>query len=69
MRDNLKNLTERDYWIYGISKSDFDHVVTLVRDLIDARSEQYQMKAKKVRSENPDVADDILDDVAYIIHT
>ena len=68
MRDNLKNLTERDYWIYGISKSDFDHVVTLVRDLIDARSEQYQMKAKKVRSENPDVADDILDDVAYYTH-
>ena len=65
MRDNLKNLTEKDYWIYGISESDFDHTVTLVGDLIDARSEQYQMKARQVRRESPDVADDILDDVAY----
>lgn len=65
VRDQLKRLTEDDYWVYGISESDFDHVLTLVREMIDARNEQYESNAARVRSESPDVADDILDDVAY----
>ena len=69
MRDRLKDLTEKDYWVYGISESDFDHAISLVREMIDARTEQYERKAAKVRAESPDVADDILDDVAYYRYT
>ena len=69
MRDQLKNLTEKEYWVYGITEPDFDHAVDLVREMIDARTEQYEKEAAKVRAESPDVADDILDDVAYYRYT
>ena len=69
MRDRLKYLTEQEYWVYGITESDFDHAVELVRAMIDARTEQYEKKAEKVRVESPDLADDILDDVAYYRYT
>lgn len=69
MRDQLKGLTEKQYWVYGITESDFDHAVELVREMIDARTEQYEKEAAKVRKESPDVADDILDDVAYYRYT
>ena len=36
MRDILRNLNESDYWGYGITEQDFDHVVTLVREMIAA---------------------------------
>jgi len=69
VRDQLKNLTEDDYWVYGITESDFDHAVELVREMIDARTEQYKVQEAKVRLENPEAADDILDDVAYYLYT
>lgn len=65
MRDQLKNLTEKDYWVYGINESDFDHAVDLVRELIDARIEQYEKEAARVRAERPDVVDTFIDVVAY----
>ena len=65
MRDELKNLTEDDYWVYGISEGDFDYTVQLVREMIHARSEEYETIQQKIRTESPDVADDILDDVGY----
>ena len=69
MRDQLKNLTEDDYWVYGITEPDFDHVVELVREMIDARTEQYKVQEAKIRLENPEAVDDILDDVAYYRYT
>ncbi len=69
MRDQLKNLTEKDYWVYGIKDSDFDHAIALVQEMIDARNEQYEKEAARVRAESPDVAEDILDDVAYYRYT
>ncbi len=69
MRDRLKKLTEKDYWVYGIRDSDFDHVIALSREMIDARNEQYEKEATRVRVESPDVADDILDDVAHYRYT
>lgn len=65
MRERLKGLTEKDYWVYGINETDFDHAIDLVKDMIQARIEQYQKEAAKIRKEQPDVADEILDDVAY----
>jgi len=69
MREQLKNLTESDYWVYGISEGDFDHAVDLVKAMIDARTEQYEREAKQIREENPEDAEDILDDVGYYRYT
>lgn len=70
MRERLKGLTEKDYWVYGITESDFDHSITLVKEMIDARTEQYQKKARKIREENSEeIADEILDDVGYYVYT
>jgi len=69
VREQLKELTEEDYWVYGITEDDFEHSVSLVREMIDARTEQYEKEAAKIRAESPDVADDILDDIAYYSYT
>jgi len=69
VRDQLEDLKEKDYCVYGITEPDFDHAVELVRAMIDARTEQYEKEAAKVRTESPDVADDILDDIAYYRYT
>ncbi|WP_394151080.1 hypothetical protein [Vibrio maritimus] len=69
MREQLKKLTEKDYWVYGISESDFDHVLDLVTEMIQARNEQYEVESTRVRQERPEAAEDILDDVAYYRHT
>lgn len=68
MRDQLKELTEKDYWVYDITESDFDHAVNLIGEMIDARTEQYEKEAEKVRAESHDVAYDILDDRLLQIH-
>ena len=69
MRDQLKNITEKDYWVYGVTEFEFDHTINVVREMIDARTEQYKKQEARVRKESPDVADDILDDVAYYRYT
>ncbi len=43
VRDQLKNITESDYWIYGITEADFDHAIDFIRELIRARADQYEM--------------------------
>jgi hypothetical protein len=69
VRDQLKRLTEKDYWVYGITERDFDHAVNLVREMIDARAEQYDREAASVKADSPDVAEDILEDVSYYRYT
>lgn len=69
VRDRLKSLTEEDYWVYGITASDFDHTIDLVREMIDARTEQHEKEKARVWAESPDVAEDILDDVSYYRYT
>lgn len=47
VRDQLRDLTEKEYWVYGITETDFDYAVDLVREMIDARTEQYEKEAAK----------------------
>ena len=65
MRNGLKEITEQKYWVYGITDRDFHHAVQLVQEVIEARTEQWDRYARKVREESPDIADEILDDPAY----
>ena len=69
MREQLKNLTEKEYWVYGITERDFDHAVDLVREMIEARNEQLQNLKNRVQTESPDLAAEILDDVIYYRYT
>ena len=69
MREELKQLNERNYWVYGITKNDFSHAVELVQEMIEARAEQWKNYANKVRAVNPKDSDDILDDPAYYRYT
>lgn len=69
MRERLRDLTEEDYWVYGITERDFPHAIGLVREMLKARAEQWERHAERVRKEHPDVAEDMLDDPAYYRYT
>ena len=69
MRERLKEITEQNYWVYGITEHDFYHAVELVEEMIEARTEQWKSYERKVREESPHIADDILDDPAYYRYT
>lgn len=65
MRDKLRKITEDDYRIYGLSDGDFGYTVELARGFAHAKRTVYELEAERVRAESPDLADDILDDVAH----
>lgn len=67
MRPELRGLTERDYWVYGVRPWDFDHTVELVRSFVHARFELFRQEAEATRAgaSNPEWADEVLDDPAY----
>ncbi|PHQ88381.1 MAG: hypothetical protein COB42_08945 [Sulfurimonas sp.] len=69
MRKQLKGLTEEDYWLYGIKETDFDHAINLVKEMVEARIEQYEKQATEIRKREmePDVLDEILADTSYYI--
>lgn len=56
MRDELKHLTQEDYWVRGINKRDFHHSVGLVKDMIQARKESFDREIAFLRSKNPDLS-------------
>ena len=69
MRDQLRDLTEKDYWVCGITEADFDHIVDLVRELIGARIEQHEKEMERDWAKSPDAVDTFSDVVAYYMYT
>lgn len=69
MRETLKNISESDYWVYGLSEDDYDYTVRLAKEFVEAKTTLFKQKSERVRIEQPEEADDILDDVAYYTHT
>lgn len=65
MRIELQRITESDYWVYGLRESDLDYTFRLAKGLVEAKYELYRQKEEKVREEQPELADDILDDITY----
>lgn len=63
MRKQLQGLTEKDYWVYGIQDTDFDYTLTLIKDMLDARKEQYLEEETRIRKSNSD--SEILSDISY----
>lgn len=62
MREELKNF---EWHLYGLDESDLDYAIQSVENIIADRERQTEALWEKNRNENPDVADDIMDDVAY----
>ena len=65
MRGDLEKLTEEEYRVYGVKKSDFEYTINLVREVIQDRRELYEQREEVIRKESPDVCEDILDDINY----
>ncbi|EDP61773.1 hypothetical protein BAL199_23312 [alpha proteobacterium BAL199] len=62
MRAELK----RSSWeVYGLSAYDIDRTVAMFRALVEQRDRQFNEDWARLRVEQPDVADDIMDDVAH----
>lgn len=65
MRKELKNILYKDYWVYGLNERDFNFTLRLTNDIIKAIKSNYKVIEKKVYAKKPDLAEDILDDIAY----
>ena len=65
MREPLRKLSESEYWVYGVSEYDFEYAVKLAQKLVQGQFDLFNQYAEKVRHEQPEMADDILDDPAY----
>lgn len=62
MRDELKNF---EWHIHGLSERDFVKSMRLTKELIELKKKDLKTYEKKIREENPEAADDILDDIFY----
>lgn len=54
MRDALKALSEKDYWVYGLNESDFDFTIELVSELIENNQQKLQAKITGAKKRYPD---------------
>ena len=61
-------MTESGYWVYGLSVEDIDYTLDLATRLVASHVAAYDARATRVRAENPEQADDILDDFAHYTH-
>ena len=62
MRGELKKF---DWHIHGLNESDIDYAYNLVKKIIKDRKKVLDDYSNKVRTENPTMAPDILDDIYY----
>jgi hypothetical protein len=69
MREQLKRYIEQDYWVYGLGLEDYSYTVRLAKEFVDAKIKLFRQYAERVRTENPESADDILSDVGYYTYT
>lgn len=65
MRDYLRGIAEDTYWVYGISEQEFTYTIDLIQGIVDLRTEKHTEYENKVRRDDPESADDILDDISY----
>jgi hypothetical protein len=76
MRDELKRITESDYWVYGLNEEDFAYTLGLAHELIEARQNELERQKQQVEivSEGPDpvdeeslkeALDEVISDMAY----
>jgi hypothetical protein len=65
MRKPLRDILASNYWVYGLSENDITFTLTMADDLIKARNAILSQDAERIRKEDPERADDILEDYLY----
>ncbi len=67
MRDQLKQISESDYWCYGLSERDFDHVYELVKKFVSLSQAEVKREVDKAveKYPNPDINCEIISDVCH----
>lgn len=62
MRKELKHF---DWYVYGLSRKDLKYTIELVKTIFDQKALLINQEWEKVRLEEPELADDIMDDIAH----
>jgi len=62
VREELKNF---DWHGYGLGISDLNYTISIVQNVLEERKQLVEERWARLREESPDIADDIMDDVAY----
>ena len=67
VRDSLKKLTEKDYWVYGLSEGDFDYTIEIATTLIQNNQKELQAEIEQAKFDYPeeDVWCEIQSDLAH----
>jgi hypothetical protein len=63
MRTELSLYIDQRYWVYGVSEEDLEHTIELARGFVNASYELVRQEYARVRTSNPEQADDIMDDI------
>ncbi len=62
MREELQNY---DWHTYGLRLEDIDYTLSLVKNALEERREVVCNQRSVLEKQNPECADDIMDDVSY----
>jgi hypothetical protein len=54
VRDKLKELAEKDYWVYGLKEDDFDYTIRLVETLIENNQKDLNVRLEQAKINNPE---------------
>jgi hypothetical protein len=65
LREQVKKFIEGDFKVYGLGVGDYAYTVRLAKEYVTAKMKLYEQYAERIRKEQPESADDILDDAAY----
>lgn len=67
MRSELKNIKTDDYWVYGLSTSDFNYIYNLTESLIDDRNTLLKKNQTDIikSNPNPDIHSEIISDIGH----
>lgn len=69
MREALRKYVNDEYAVYGVAEHDFEDTVELARTMVNAQMELVRQEDARVRAAQPEMADDIMDDIAAHTYT
>ncbi|TIH19764.1 hypothetical protein D0S45_00010 [Marinifilum sp. JC120] len=65
MRSRLKEVIKDEYYVYGVTESEFEYTVELIDKIVTLRTKDFELESDKIQKGDPLCADDIIDDLAY----
>jgi len=67
LRDELKGITENDYWLYGLKESDLQYILRLADALVEARKKEIAEKCEQAKEDYPDpsIHAEIISDLSH----